>query len=794
MCFRWSAFACLFFNSICSYQSFADGNTAGALDDISSRLIENKSKLYSWIGTAHLRRTDDRGRQHFCIDFGADSVRDIQYFATEPEGKKEKGKWFCGFFRDGATFYTQGDDMTRNVRVSNINRHRVLGLSPAAFDPMAVFDPMDHDAKKLFARMLENQVKSWCRLGVREEGDLRIVSYGNNSIGVADTVITFDLSRGGAVVSCINPAPGNERVELKVQYELISDIWLPKRVTKEEFAGNKLRKKDEFVFENHSVNRPLSDEELQPDKVLHLEDGVWLKDEINGSVGRFVDLEDQGMALEISGDNADDWVAPKGVKLSLILVGLVVFGATWLVGPKQVVARKSMLTLGSLGVLAGLLLTFGANKYFEKPDANANLALCGHWSSLKVARSLGEDVQMSQVQDKLRYSSGGNSLDEIRKALESFGLEVEGRHLEWDEIDATQLPCVARLVNPNHFVVLVASANDRGISVLDGTESRGSYTLHSIRKRWDGSVLTVSRPFNATRAVSADALYKDIGLASSFGNKPIHFQIRNDLESAMKIESVHTDCSCLSSKYSEEPVEGGQSCSIDLRFDFNKKKSANGEFKNSAIVEYLQDGESHFMELEVGGCLETEYFTKAKVASFGAVEEGTVAEVVVPVFFEKEPDLALLPSVSVLGTDLIEAEWEDHVQPTNKKVVLLKLAIDAVKSQPAHESLKAIARIESQRQPDFVQDIKLVGSLVSRVQVFPRHLAESSTTNQVTLVSHEQFSLLADESKQAVESRQDGGGLQLLTYTLASDFSKNPIVKCELATGERIEIPISIGR
>ena len=78
---------------------------------------------------------------------------------------------------------------------------------------------------------------AWLCFNLRPDGNLRVLSFGNNGlVGVDDTVIVFDVSKGGSVVSMTIPEPNGIKSEVKLNYVEHEGIWLPRRISRIKYS------------------------------------------------------------------------------------------------------------------------------------------------------------------------------------------------------------------------------------------------------------------------------------------------------------------------------------------------------------------------------------------------------------------------------------------------------------------------------------------------------------------------------------------------------------------------------
>ncbi len=220
---------------------------------------------------------------------------------------------------------------------------------------------------------------------------------------------------------------------------------------------------------------------------------------------------------------------------------------------------------------------------------------CGQWCVLRCCELLGAPLHMSDVLEVLPPRDEGNSLFQIREALQSVGLGAEGQKQPITELtESTQFPVLAHLHSPDHFVVVAGVDGDR-VHLFAGKGRRNSVLRDRLAERWSGKVLRVTRGTsdvalpsflprrNGAPRLQFDCLFLDKGDVPVVG-EPVSFEYRfvNLGNRALVIEAVHPTCPCIEADFPKSPLPPAAEGLIKLVF---RNRDANGPFVHETTVE-----------------------------------------------------------------------------------------------------------------------------------------------------------------------------------------------------------------
>ncbi len=263
---------------------------------------------------------------------------------------------------------------------------------------------------------------------------------------------------------------------------------------------------------------------------------------------------------------------------------------------------------------------------------DASAPQCGHWCVLRCCELLGAPVDMKTVLELLPPRSGGHSLLEIADTLKEVGFDVEGRRGRLEAAAKGDLPCIVHLRDPDHFVVLLATEENR-FDVFDNAGQRRTLSAETLSKRWTGNSLHVRRRAHsgplpafvnrlATRGpcIQFQRLYLDIGRV-----KPAHevtafaFPFQNLGNTPLVVEAVKTSCACTRSTKPEVPIPPGGKGTIELQF--RAEATGAGFLSQNALV---KTNDPHFpvIRLRVGGSPNQGAYVIPRDADLGEIAIG----------------------------------------------------------------------------------------------------------------------------------------------------------------------------
>ena len=236
------------------------------------------------------------------------------------------------------------------------------------------------------------------------------------------------------------------------------------------------------------------------------------------------------------------------------------------------------------------------------PDNEA--PMCGHHALLRTAQILGVSETMDEIMAVMPSRTDGHSFSDLASALNKMGMQSEGSKATLDELAAQPFPLIAHM-SPEHWVV-VSGINDHYVFIYDGEGRRQTVERDKFDSEWSHRALRVWRD----KSVLAKADHED-GPRACFNTLLIDVgEISNDASSAeyrypvintgnqpLTIDSVTTDCTCLSHSKPEEPIPPGGTGEIVLSF---KVKPQGGPFEREAVVQ-TNDATTPVIKLTAAG-------------------------------------------------------------------------------------------------------------------------------------------------------------------------------------------------
>ena len=121
----------------------------------------------------------------------------------------------------------------------------------------------------------------------------------------------------------------------------------------------------------------------------------------------------------------------------------------------------------------------------------AENVMCGPAALQTVCRNLGLDLPVETIAKLAGITDSGTTMYGLAEAARQLKLNAVGRKLTLADLEARRKPLIAYL-KPNHFIA-VTSMNNKEVSFSDQSGNNLKMALGDFLKRWDGSVLIVTR-------------------------------------------------------------------------------------------------------------------------------------------------------------------------------------------------------------------------------------------------------------------------------------------------------------
>lgn len=704
---------------------------------IESRNVTNQSKIYSWAGEATITKPYSK----FHIKFANDKLHDIEYFMSRDfvVGGEKFGNWKRAQLRHGTRHHHLEIDGVLHIRNHGTNK----GLNEVSFDPFITFRVMNTDVSSLFDRFRSYKDQDWFRIRVTQEGDNLIhVFFGNNKIDIPDSELVFDLNQGGNLIESTIPGPGTSSAYF-IKYKEFDGVWLPVEFNRKVWGD----KEDwsSLVFTSQEVNkiRPLTNFNLI--ELLDLPEKTKIVDHTSQTT--FETFSD--IPTTAGETQPTSW--SHGFRITSILLlfaaasTLIIFQFDKLTSIAK--SKKWSLKSGAFLILltlplSALFLNSGAmtsTTAGNEDDQQAVNQRCGHWCVLRSARMMGCDISLKDIGDVIPTRTSGNSMLELQQALKSFGIQSEGQRVSaLSLLTSNQLPCIAKLDNPDHYIILFESEDGR-ICSLDGSRTRRGLFVDVVDSRWSGNILTMSKSDKSDqRKLSFDSLIQDLGIIPAQASVSRTFQFRNHSQREIKIADVHISCDCLSTEFPKEPIGPGESSKILLSFNPSKKAQREGNFSHSAIVEFQGD-ETAYTELQISGQIARPFHTPLDVVNFGSIDSGTVTSVTVPIVFNQLDSMSKLPKLNI-ESKYFTAIWEQDQTIEQLHMVPLKVSVNIPDNMPRGE-LADVMKILGESEKDTLK-LPLRASIVGGISAYPNVVHYSQQKPSVVeLVSENKFQL-----------------------------------------------------
>jgi len=134
---------------------------------------------------------------------------------------------------------------------------------------------------------------------------------------------------------------------------------------------------------------------------------------------------------------------------------------------------------------------------------------CGSNAMKEVFKLKGIDFSDDEIDRLLSPSSGGVSMQEIKQFAESKGLKAFGAKLSMDQLKAVEMPLIALLDDPKHYVVIIG-VEQAGVHIIDPENKSVPYLMpeSAFGEMWNGYALVFSgiKPQLANALLSTDEM------------------------------------------------------------------------------------------------------------------------------------------------------------------------------------------------------------------------------------------------------------------------------------------------
>lgn len=238
----------------------------------------------------------------------------------------------------------------------------------------------------------------------------------------------------------------------------------------------------------------------------------------------------------------------------------------------------------AVAFVAVSLLLVAASGLVRLPDRKAPVQAqrvdplqCGHWCIERCALLLGVPTTMADVQKLAPVQENVMSLLDVKNALSALGIKAVAFRTNPEELTQAELPCVAHLTHPDHFVVL-ASRTARGFRVFDNANPRRNVKFDELRPRWSGNVMRVQRAETGIGVAESgsspksrhgpriqfETLYDDVDVGHDTEEVVYEFPFSNQGTEPLTILKVQPSCSCLHVERPMQPVAVGAEGVIKL--------------------------------------------------------------------------------------------------------------------------------------------------------------------------------------------------------------------------------------
>lgn len=297
--------------------------------------------------------------------------------------------------------------------------------------------------------------------------------------------------------------------------------------------------------------------------------------------------------------------------------------------------RKLVLMLCVAGVIAAssvcLLIDISGRTNSDSDAFNSNAPQCGHWAILRSCELLGVPIEMPMILKLLPPKKAGGSMLELREVFSQIGLKSTGVRISFADLVKGSFPAIAYLSDKQHFVV-VSKANEDAVHLFDLGGRSAVRTAAEFMSEWDGVLLVIEKedgdaplPRCANRnrrnspCIEFDTLIIDKGNVPWRGKAiPYRFLVRNTGEAPLVIESVKTDCGCLSVETPDGPIAPGEEAVVTMRYSLQGRA---GPFKHEAVVK-SNDPSVPLVRLTAAGSTETMVTVTPQSVNLGRILPG----------------------------------------------------------------------------------------------------------------------------------------------------------------------------
>ncbi len=254
-----------------------------------------------------------------------------------------------------------------------------------------------------------------------------------------------------------------------------------------------------------------------------------------------------------------------------------------------------------------------------------------HWCIRRCCELLGAPVQLPAIVEMLPPQERGHSMLQMAELLRKIGFDVDGRMETLESLSVAQVPIVAHLADPDHFVVVVGVKKGR-VHLFDGAGRRTSRPARVFRQQWTGHVLYVRRPGGDAPLpafaevpsqpfprVQFQTLFVDVGeLRPSSEPVAFAYPFRNLGRGDLQIKEVHKTCPCVEANAPSDPVPPGGTGEIKLSYHLPMKL---GPFFQEVLVE-TNDALFPLIQLKAAGFINTGVSADPKSIDFGDITVG----------------------------------------------------------------------------------------------------------------------------------------------------------------------------
>jgi len=258
---------------------------------------------------------------------------------------------------------------------------------------------------------------------------------------------------------------------------------------------------------------------------------------------------------------------------------------------------------------------------------------CAHYAIYNVAAAYGIPIDLSSIKQLMPPQEGGQTLWQIKSAIESLGFTARGMHSSNKKMDSIQFPFVAHLAD--HFVV-VTSADENGVVLWERINEPSIMRTEEFRPAWDGTYLEVmceskeavlkslARLNSPAPALVFDSLVRNGGtIEDPLPSREMEFRFAftNMSGRSVDIRRIRTGCKCT---LGEAPpsVAPGDSAEIVVGF---KAGAKIGPFMHRVFVE-TNDTAWPVVMLTLSGNIRRNIVVKPHYLDVASVRKGMSVE------------------------------------------------------------------------------------------------------------------------------------------------------------------------